>query len=105
MGRLPRNPPTPQRQVGTMYPDFLDEPGPRGRDSPLGLLIAPGILMWLVPGSPAVPYLGVGRATLKRIGKLFEAFGQRFDPARISVLQQGSRGRGALATCLVHFVG
>lgn len=80
MGRLPQNPPTPQRQVGTVYPDFLDEPGPQGRDSPLGLLIAPGIVMRLVPGSPAAAYLGARPTTLKRVGKFLHLLGDCLEP-------------------------
>jgi len=59
-----------------MYPGFQDEPGPQDRDSPLGLLIAPGILMWLVPGSPAAAYLGVPRVVLKHLGQRFNARGE-----------------------------
>jgi hypothetical protein len=74
MGRLPQNPPTPRRQVGTMYPDFRDEPGPQDRDSPQDLLIAPGILMRLVPGSPAATYLGGRSPPLKLVGTILEHF-------------------------------
>ena len=63
-------------QVGTMYPGPRDEPGRQGRDSPLGLLIAPGILLRLVPGSPANPYLGSRGRALKLIRRLFEHFRQ-----------------------------
>lgn len=62
-----------------MYPDFLDEPGPQGRDSPQDVLIAPGILMRLVPGSPAVSYLGTRRRTLKLIRRLLEHFRQSLE--------------------------
>lgn len=62
-----------------MYPDFLDEPGPQGRDSSLGLLIAPGILIRLVPGSPAAAYLGAGSPTLKLVGTFLEHFGKMFE--------------------------
>lgn len=62
-----------------MYPDFLDEPGPQGRDSPQDLLIAPGILMRLVPGSPAAPYLGSRGAPLKLVGAFLEHFGETFE--------------------------
>lgn len=85
MGRLPRNPPTPQRQVGTIYPGPRDEPGRQGRDSSRDLLIAPGILMRLVPGSPAIFYLGSCSPALKLVGaflkhlrKTFERGGERF---------------------------
>ena len=78
MGRLPQNPPTPQRQVGDIYPNSQDEPGHRGRDIPHGLLIAPGILLRLVPGSPAVSYVGSGSAVLKPRSKALEPLGERF---------------------------
>ena len=59
MGRCPRNPLTPKRQVGAVCPGPQDEPVNQDRDSSLGLLIASGIFKRLVPGSPADAYLGV----------------------------------------------
>lgn len=53
MGRCQRNPLTPKRQVGAVYPNPTAEPVGSGRDSSLGLLIASGIFNRLVPGSPA----------------------------------------------------
>ena len=62
-----------------MYPGPRDGPGRQGRDSPLGLLIAPGILMRLVPGSPAAPYLGCAGARLKLVGAFLEHFGEMLE--------------------------
>jgi len=62
-----------------MYPDFRDEPGPQDRDSSLGLLIAPGILMRLVPGSPAAAYLGSCAPALKLVSAFLEHFGEMFE--------------------------
>ena len=59
-----------------MYPGPQDEPGRQGRDSSRGLLIAPGILLRLVPGSPADPYLGYRGPPLKLVGAGFEKFGE-----------------------------
>lgn len=57
-----------------MYPSSRDEPGYKGRDSPQDVLIAPGILLRLVPGSPAVFYLGATARALKFIRGLLEHF-------------------------------
>ena len=62
-----------------MYPGSQDEPGPQGRDSPRGLLIAPGILMRLVPGSPAAAYLRLRSRFLKHSGQRLDAGGQRLE--------------------------
>ena len=62
-----------------MYPGSRDEPGPQGRDSPQDVLIAPGILMRLVPGSPAAAYLGARGPALKLVGALLEHFGEMFE--------------------------
>ncbi|ANY20543.1 hypothetical protein A6F68_02037 [Tsuneonella dongtanensis] len=62
-----------------MYLGPRDEPGRQGRDSSLGLLIAPGILMWLVPGSPAAAYLGARGPALKLVGAFLEHFGEPFE--------------------------
>ena len=59
-----------------MYPGPRDEPGRQGRDSPQDVIIAPGILMRLVPGSPAAAYLGSRKAALKLIRGLLEHFGE-----------------------------
>ena len=58
-----------------MCPGSRDEPGPQSRDSPLGMLIAPGILWWLVPGSPAIVYLGMDGGFLKRLRDRLEPVG------------------------------
>ena len=52
MGRFRRNPLTPKTS-GAVCPDPTAEPVDQGRDSSHGLLIASGIFMRLVPGSPA----------------------------------------------------
>ena len=75
-----------------MYPDFQDEPGPQGRDSPRGMLIAPGILLRLVPGSPATPYLGGPGPRLKLVGAFLEHFGEMFE-RRGEGGEVGSAGR------------
>ena len=62
-----------------MYPGPRDEPGRQDRDSPQDLLIAPGILMRLVPGSPASPYLGPRGALLKLVGAFFQNSGKLFE--------------------------
>ena len=85
-------------QVGTMYPGPRDEPGRQGRDGPLGLLIAPGILLRLVPGSPAALYLGCRRPALKLIRRLFEHFRQPLQRGGEVLLRRpgsGGLGRGA----------
>lgn len=90
MGRLPGNPPTPQRQVGTVYPDLPDEPASRGRDSTLGLLIASGMFKRLVPGSPAAVYLGCLRLALKLVGTILQQIGKVFQRrGQIRVEQHG----------------
>ena len=73
-----------------MYPDFLDEPGPQGRDSPQDVLIAPGILMRLVPGSPAAAYLGSLAGALKLVGALLEHFGQALERWRKIALRRAA---------------
>ena len=74
-----RNPLTPKRQVGAVCHGPQDEPVNQDRDSSLGMLIASGMFNQLVPGSPAMSYLGVRKAALKlsctnfyRIGHLFQ---------------------------------
>ena len=76
-----------------MYPGPRDEPGRQGRDSSLDLLIAPGILMRLVPGSPAASYLGVRGASLKLVGTFFEHLCQSLEGGgeRTEVIAAGSR--------------
>ena len=81
-GRLPRNPPTPQRQVGAVYPGSRDEPDNQGRDSSQGMLIAPGILLRLVPGSPAAAYLGARGPPLKLVSAFLEHLRETFERGR-----------------------
>ena len=59
MGRFRGNPLTPKRQVGAVYPDPTAELVDLDRDNSLGLLIASGMFMRLVPGSPVNAYLGL----------------------------------------------
>lgn len=73
-----RNPLTPKRQVGAVYPGSQDEPVFQGRDSSLGLLIASGIFKRLVPGSPAASYLGCVARRLKLCCTGFQPIGKFF---------------------------
>ncbi len=79
MGRFRRNPLTRKRQVGTVCPNPTAEPVDQGRDSSHGLLIASGIFMRLVPGSPAMPYLGGTAATLKGGSGILQRDGHAFE--------------------------
>ena len=86
-----------ERQVGTMCPGPRDGPGRQGRDSPQDVIIAPGILMRLVPGSPAASYLGSRKAALKLIRGLLEHFSETLERGGEIGFggQGGRRGSGA----------
>ena len=65
--------------MGAVYSGSRDEPVFQNRDSSLGLLIASGIFERLVPGSPAVTYLGGQRSTLKHLCSVFESARYSFE--------------------------
>ena len=75
MGRFPGNPLTRKRQVGAVYSGPQDEPVDQIRDSSLGMLIASGMFMQFVPGSPAKAYLGIVCTCLKLSGNAFKLSG------------------------------
>ena len=77
----PRNPLTPKRQVGAVYPGPQDEPVSQDRDSSLGLLIASGIFKRLVPGSPAASLF---RRPVPSVLKHFRTFGFKHGSAQLS---------------------
>ena len=87
-----------------MCPDFLDEPGPQGRDSSQGMLIAPGIVLRLVPGSPAIAYLGCGGPRLKLVGTFLEHFGKTLERGSGVVgSETGGDRRGRSGSCRLEF--
>ena len=69
----------------------MPDQGP-ARDSSQGLLIASGMFVRLVPGSPADLYVGAERLILKPRGDALEPFGETFE--RFGGLRVLARRRG-----------
>ena len=78
-GSVPGKSSDAKGQVGAVYPSPTAELVDQGRDSSHGLLIASGIFMRLVPGSPAMPYLGGTAATLKGGSGILERDSHAFE--------------------------
>lgn len=78
MGRLPEKSSDASTSGGRHVLWLQDEPASQGRDSSQGLLIASGIFKRLVPGSPAMSYLGARKLTLKLARTIFQCIGEKF---------------------------
>jgi len=89
--------------VGAVYPGPQDEPVNQDRDSSLGMLIASGMFEQLVPGSPAVAYLGVSETALKLARTIFYSVSQFLQLVGDRAGRVIRAARAAL--CLVQLIG